>query len=350
MDDQTPNISGFTGVMPDAGGVQTTTYQPVQVQGRAGSVLETDEEIAKKNRIIYIIFIILFGISLIITISFFMYANSQRASANQNLEAVPLVTGGSGQQNGGASTGLYPVTQLSPTAGVSVYLPSPTPKKGQEVASGTPTGRPTIALFPSNTPIPTVTPSPIPTLRSRPATATTTPRATPTIATEWGISFAPNPKQIQHDPYALALTSCPPGAVCPTQDPNKLNYRTMATGGLFRGPLQTGEVYCYETSDTFFTIKRSSSQVERLCDYFDQPASRTVCARYGSNDTIPGIIAPDADPYSNCTNGSAPQEGTYILRTKIFHSCPANMNLGSPDLSQCKASKEVFSEDLRLTN
>jgi hypothetical protein len=348
MDDQTPNISGFIGVMPDTGGVQTTTYQPVRVQGRAGSALETDKEIAKKNRIIYIIFIILFGISLVITISFFMFANSQRASANQNFEAVPLVTGGSGQQSGGASTGLYPVTQLSPTAGVSVYLPSPTPKKGQEVASGTPTGRPTIPLFPSNTPIPTPTPSPIPTLRSRPATATTTPRATPTIATKWGISFAPNPKKIELEPLNAASTGC--STNCPTQNSNQLSYRTMKTYGTFRAPLQTGEVYCYRTNDTFFTIKRSSSQVERLCDYFDQSESRTVCARYGTNDTISAVIAPDVDPYSNCTNGSSPRVGNYVLRTKIFYSCPANMNFGSPDLSQCNASKEVFSEDLRLTD
>lgn len=351
MDDKTPDISGFSSGLPVqplggqsanpyTGGVSSGAYQP-PIGGQMGTLLEDDGALRKKKqrRIMYAIFIVLFGLACSISIGVYLYVNSESASANTDDSLNPLVNSRRTPQTqtqtlpGGAepSQVLVPSgvqTSTSPQPSISGRRISPTTK---------------FELAPSDTPIPSPTTKPRPTLPNNPATQTPVPRPT---KEPWSISWSQNPVE------KVRSTSIPEtcitfgGPACiPSPTPTAPVYKATPVTGTLRGPLLPNDIVCIKPSDTFMARKRNSTSIERLCDYFDpEDNSPYQCFRYNTTSGIAlqSKVAPGATPYSMCTSNVAAETGTYIMRTVVHFSC------GDLKQSTCTDEVEIFSEDLTV--
>lgn len=291
----------------------------------------------------YVIFILLFALACAISVGAFMYANSQAAEADTDYGLVPQSGRSRNPQNGSDPGGAGgTASNLSPT---QVVLPS-----GSARTSGSPTSGIRISpttkfeLAPSDTPIPSPTLSPRPTFANNPATQTPVPRPT---KEPWKITWAKNPIE------KVRSTSVPewcityggqPGCT-PSPTPTAPVYKATPVTGTLRGPLLPNDIICIKPSDTFMAKKRSSTAIERLCDYFDPPNNEPYqCYRYNATTglALSSKVPPGAEPYSMCTSNVAAETGTYVMRTKVHYNCA--------DLKQssCNEEIELFSDDLTV--
>ncbi|MFW5703948.1 MAG: hypothetical protein ACOCXQ_03855 [Patescibacteria group bacterium] len=345
MDGYTPDISGFSGVDASSqGGVSTASYQgPLnQIQPATLHEDDTGQKEKIKRRILFGVIIGLFAISAIISISIYMYANSQSAAASTSPTLpVPNSTEGSArvpQQGnpppGGELNGGFP----EPT---EVILPTSSQTQGGFRPQLSPT---IMELLPSETPIPTVTPSPIPTLPKNPATQTPVPRPT---REPWMLETE---KQV----YSLSQTSgggCQideNGATqCWAQPPPGFDSgaqgSSVQVNGTVYASVRDDDIICIDREETYMAKKKSDAKVIRLCDYFDEVSKTPQCLRYMPGGvSVNASIVSDAEPYEKCEDGSGPSAGTYVMRTKVHYNCTR------ASIETCRDSKEIFSDELRL--
>ncbi len=370
MDQQTPDVSTFFGATPPQGGVQSTAYQAPTTVPDQGTFapLSLDDSGKKKSRLVFIVLGVLVLVVLVVTaLVIFFTANSQDAAASQYQftpdGAVIQDVGRSRTdipQPGDTIAGLeVPADEDGPSAtpfrlpttadGRSGDTTAPADQRSGTVDRRAPAGQsPTpFPLQPSKTPIPSRTPSPIPTFPN--VSPTRTPVARPT-AVPWEVSFDQRTYSLDQDLDYFEI----PGFGMPildglppfdTDDDQSTRFQTADLPFRVTGPLLGGEFLCIDLNKTFMTIKKDAGSVERLCDYFAEDLNAfDRCLPYQSGGVVQTIeLPPPADPSTNCFEGEGPEPGTYILKAEVYYDC------SQPEVVSCRSSKELFSSEVRIT-
>lgn len=289
-----PNPTSYSSEPIDVnGGISSG---PISPNAYVAATLNSDEPKHKSSKGIIIAVIVVFALLTIGGIGFFFYQNSQQAAASTNDDPYQTV-----------------IVQVTPPTNKPTIEPTPTYLL------------PSVALSP--TPDPSgPTPTFVPVVQGSPdPTSGPTPRRM-----GWEIYF---PEMF----YTSATAS----------NPSKPRFV-----GTLKSPFSRDSTICYAQDQVFFTKKKDSTTIQRLCDRLDPtPETRTLtCTKYNPDKgvSLTGYLY----PVSNCGNATATIEsGVYVMAATIYSSCtlPGGSMSSVPE-SACKDKREVFSYDLTYTN
>jgi hypothetical protein len=288
-----PNTTAYpTEPMDLKGGISSGTISP---NAYVAAILNSDDAAPKSHKGIIIGVIIVFALLTFGGIGFFFYQNSQQAAASTNDDP-------------------YQTVIVQVTSPVNKPTIEPTPTYLLPSVALTPTPDP---LGPTPTFVPVVQGSPDP-----------TPQPT-SRALSWEISFP----EVYYTAADVSIQSKP-----------------KFTGTL-KSPFSKGATLCYAEDTVFFTKKKDSSTIQRLCDRISPtPSARILtCVKYNQDTGVKleGFLY----PVSNCGSPTSSIEpGAYVMAATVYSNCilPGSSMSGVPETA-CADKREVFSNDLNYT-